>query len=169
MLTVTCALHARDTYTLHVCLLSHGQKRCTYTCVTNLLACLHVYMHNVMYTQDMGILSCTPLFLASIQTLTLQVHTRCTCVSSEGAPCLCGHHCAPKGLCCCPQWGWQRKVQWGKRVLPKVHGDSRLDVLGMARGMPRGTAHWSHACCVWHTMGDRVQGHMMGAPWGLER
>ena len=50
------ALHEYDTYTLHVCLLSHGQQRCTYTCITNLLACLHVYMHDVMYTQDMGIL-----------------------------------------------------------------------------------------------------------------
>ena len=133
---------------------------------TSVPPCLYARCH--VYTRY-GYTIMHTLFLASIQTLTLQVHTRCTCVSSEGAPCLCGCHCAPKGLCCCPQWGWQRKVQWGKSVLHKVRGDSRLDVLGMARGMPCGTAHWSHACCVWHPMGDRVQGHMMGAPWGLER
>uniref|UniRef100_A0A803YRM2 Ig-like domain-containing protein n=1 Tax=Meleagris gallopavo TaxID=9103 RepID=A0A803YRM2_MELGA len=60
---------------------------------------------------------------------------------------------SPKGPCCCPHRIWQGKAEWEQSVVPKVRGDSWLDVLGTACDIPCGTNHWSHVCCVWHPLG----------------
>ena len=71
----------------------------------------------------------------------------CACVPiAHPMPAWC--HCIPKGPCYCPQWGWWRKAQWGRSVVPEVRRDSQLEVLGTTCDIPWGTPLWSHVLCL---------------------